>query len=279
MFTITEILKLRGINTTKSKIKMIRHQHPPYDLSESVRRDQFDLYQWTQGRKVYNCEIVISFIGIEGAKAKLVGVYKIMNCEGPVDRPWPKEYFYQKMKPGKYFYSVERLEQFSDLENRLVINWGKSTRSWHQWLKDRPIIEILPQGHIGEFPGYLEITLSFSQLTELIFNPDSNRIWHNHLSAVGAVYLILDTSTGAQYIGSASGVDGILGRWKTYAINGHGGNKKLKTLIELNSEYKYNFRYSILQTLPKSLTPKETVNYESKYKEKLGTKAFGLNEN
>lgn len=279
MFTITEILKLRGINTTKSKIKMIRHQHPPYDLSELVRRNQFDLYQWNQRREVYNCEIVISFLGIAGTKAKLVGVYKIINCNGPINKSWPKEYLYQNMKPGNFFYSVKKIEEFSDFENRLVIDWGKSTRSWHQWLKDRPIIEILPQGYIGEFPGYLEIILSYSQLTELVLNPDSNRVWHYHLAAVGGVYPILDTETGAQYIGCASGTDGILGRWKQYASNGHGGNKKLKALIDHTSGYMHNFSYSILQTLPKSLTRKEAINYESKYKEKLVNKAFGLNEN
>ncbi|MFF2589646.1 hypothetical protein ACFVSS_17475 [Peribacillus butanolivorans] len=40
------------------------------------------------------------------------------------------------------------------------------------------------------------------------------------------------TKEGKQYVGSASGKEGLLGRWKEYAINGHGNNTKLKELIE-----------------------------------------------
>lgn len=279
MFTLTEILELRGLDTKRLRIKMIRHQHPPFDLSELIRRDQFDLYQWNQGKPMYNCDIAVSFMGIESTKAKLVGVYEILDCEGPINKPWPKEYLFQDMLIGQYYYTAKKLTQFSDFENRLVIDWGKSARSWHQWLKDRRVIEILPEGYIGEFPGYLEFSLSYTQLVELANNLDSNRIWHHHLRAVGGVYLILDQKTGNQYIGSASGKSGILGRWESYAKDGHGGNEKLRRLVTLDSQYKHNFKFTILQTLPKSLTRNEIIEYEIMYKEKLGSRTFGLNIN
>ena len=278
MFTLTEILKTRGLDTDKLKVKMIRHQHPPFDLSELIRRDQFDLYQWNQGKPMYNCDIAVSFMGVEGSKAKLVGVYEILGCEGPVNKPWPKEYIFQEMPIGKYYYTAKKLTRFSDFENRLVIDWGKATRSWHQWLKDRRIIEILPEGYIGEFPGYLEFSLSYTQLVELINDPESNRIWHHHLKAVGGVYLILDEKTGNQYVGSASGKSGILGRWESYAYDGHGGNIQLKKLVTDDAQYKHNFKYTILQTLPKSLTQKEIIRHETRYMQKLGSRTFGLND-
>ena len=85
--------------------------------------------------------------------------------------------------------------------------------------------------------------------------------------------------TGKQYIGSASGPEGILGRWRDYAASGHGGNKQLKKLVQGNESYVHNFRYTILQTLPKTITKKEIISFESLYKNKLGSKVFGLNEN
>ena len=58
-----------------------------------------------------------------------------------------------------------------------------------------------------------------------------------------AVYLIVDTKTGKKYVGSAYGDNMLLGRWRNYIANGHGGNKLLKSL---DFEYiKENFKYSM----------------------------------
>ena len=277
--TISEILQLRGVDLRPRSIKMVRHQHPPYDLSELQRRGQFDTYQWNQGKHCFDCELVVSFLGGLGRHAKLVGVYRILEHEGPVGRPWPREYLYPEMPRGRHFYKVARLEQFGDLENRLVIDWGAGVRAWCQWLKPREIIEILPRGYIGHFPAFLDFSLSFSQLQELVNTPEANRVWHQHLASVGGVYLVLDTRTGRQYVGSASGRDGILGRWTAYAATGHGGNSRLRALLSGNPAYAHNLRYTVLRTLPKSLTRKEVLAFETMYKDKLGSKAFGLNVN
>ena len=66
------------------------------------------------------------------------------------------------------------------------------------------------------------------------------------LSSVGAVYLIVDTKEGKQYVGSASGKEGLLGRWKEYSFNGHGNNTKLKELIEVDPQRIHTFKYTIL---------------------------------
>jgi hypothetical protein len=41
---------------------------------------------------------------------------------------------------------------------------------------------------------------------------------------VQGIYLITDSSNGKQYVGKADGTERILGRWKNYASDGHGGN-------------------------------------------------------
>ncbi|MGI2897324.1 hypothetical protein ACRTD4_24965, partial [Vibrio alginolyticus] len=71
----------------------------------------------------------------------------------------------------------------------------------------------------------------------------------------------------------------IYGRWNNYASTGHGGNKLLKLICESGRDMHREFRFSILRTLPKSLTQKEVIEYENFYKSKLGSRAYGLNEN
>jgi len=41
---------------------------------------------------------------------------------------------------------------------------------------------------------------------------------------VQGVYLITDSSTDKQYVGKVNGTERILGRWKNYVSDGHGGN-------------------------------------------------------
>ena len=93
-----------------------------------------------------------------------------------------------------------------------------------------------------------------------------------------AVYLIVDTKTGKKYVGSACGDNMLLGRWRNYIANGHGGNKLLKPL---DFEYiKENFKYSILEIFKSSVDDEIIRNRESFWKEVLLTRGeFGYNDN
>lgn len=279
MMNLVELLQLKGLDTTK-KIKLVRHQDQRYDVEELRRRGQLEIYQSYQGKPIFDCDYVISFTGMEGTKAKLFSVYTVLAKKSANDVPLPKDFIYPKMEiKDCWHYELEEVPGFEDFKDRLVIDWGKSTLSWHQWLSKKPVTEILPQGYITDFPGYLDFILNFDELLTIINYPDANREWHRRLSAVAGVYLIVDKVTGNQYVGSAYGNEGILGRWKSYTKNGHGGNKLLKSLVKNAPSYAQNLRFTILRTLPKSLTKREVIEYESLYKTKLGTKAFGLNLN
>jgi len=82
-----------------------------------------------------------------------------------------------------------------------------------------------------------------------------------------------------QYIGSANGKNGIWQRWSNYASNYTGGNDQLIALLKTDPLYYKNFKYSVLQTLPSNITQREIVAIENLYKEKLGSRAHGLNQN
>jgi hypothetical protein len=252
------------------KVKLIRHKDTRAEYRDIQKnRNALLEYQKEQAKEIYKgVDYIISFVGLEGSKAVFFGVFKVGD--------WI-------MKNGEYYYDLTEEYVFEDYKDRVVIYWGKAAISWHQWYykQEKEVSEILPKGYMGDFKGLTDFVLTFDELQRLVNNPDANRDWKSHLSSVNGVYLILDTSTkdGRLYVGSAYGNEGIWQRWTEYAKNSHGHNKEMVALQSLDKEHAKHFRFSILQALPSNVTSKEIVAIENLYKEKLGSRAYGLNAN
>jgi len=169
-------------------------------------------------------------------------------------------------------YNLKKNNILDDLSERLVIEWGGATVSWVQ-SKDKGVVELKGYKSIGEFHSFSQIDLNFYDLKMITQFPDSNITWVKALSSVNGVYLIKDKLSGKLYIGSAYGEQGIYGRWSAYAQNGHGGNLELKDLDP------FNFQFSILEIVPATTTVDGVIDCENRWKEKLGTRQFGLNKN
>ena len=278
---IGELLKLRGLDINK-RIKLVRHKDArqkqfingvevegnPYDWYRNDK-DKFIAYQSEQHRDVFkNVDYIVSFIGENGTIARFIGIYKI---EGPDN----------ERNTNKYCYKITEVEGFDELKERIIIDWGPSTISWHQWLNDKndkEIIEITP-GFDHIFPGYEKIALTLAQLKNIILEKEYPE-WKKMLSAVNCIYIITDRKTGKNYIGSTYGKEGIWGRWKEYAkTGGHGNNVTLQKLYDQDNSYPNNFSWSFLETLSICIRSYEAINFENCYKQKLGTLAFGLNNN
>lgn len=281
MIDLCELLYARGLPTGERLTKLVRHQSSKWDIESLVSHGQFELYQSNQGRPVFNCKYLVSFIGEKHSLARLFGVYRVKGVSEGTGAllPWPSGYLYPHMPPGRLWYDLEKLQGFTDLEQRVVIDWGASPRMWHQWLKPRKVVEILPQGYVREFPGYDEVLLTHQELREMVAHPAANREWHRALGSVAGIYLITDLSDGRQYVGSAYGAGGILSRWKSYARTGHGGNRLLRDLLTRNPKAATAFQFSILRAVPTSLTKNEVFDNETLCKKKLGSRAHGLNAN
>ena len=266
MLTLQEILNLKTDLFKKSRVKLVRHKDSREQYRELIKdKDELIEYQKEQAKPVFSkCDYIISFIGKERKKSILFGIFKVKGCT---------------QKNGMYYYEFELLPEFEYLCNRVIVDWGGNAIAWHQWYHTQPkeIVQILPQGYLGDFPGLVDFVLDFDELKVLVENPEANEDWKNHLSSINGIYLILDSKTGHQYVGSANGRGGIWQRWTDYANTVHGGNKKLKQICQANPNYHKNFRYSILQTLPSNITQREIVGIEHLYMEKLGTRAHGLN--
>ena len=265
------------------KMKLVRHRDKQYDIATIRSTGHFDFYQAVQRRKVFErCDAIISFIGTTGTHALLTGIYRVNGVSQPPLITLPASFPFPQMKTANcYLYELERLPGFSELEGRLVIEWGPGVIKWVQNYRvaSKSVVELLPPGYVTHFPGYMNVVLPFAELTSIVTNPVSHRDWHKMLSSVAAVYLILDTKSGDQYIGSASGKEGLLARWRTYVRSPDGGNVKLRNLLKTRPDAYKGFQFSILQTLPTTLTRPEVVAAEVFHKRKLGTRAHGLNSN
>lgn len=280
--TINELLYNRGLKET-DRIKFVRHKDSRkkkiigdkifnntslYDLyKDPTTRNYFMRYQSEQKSPVFHdVDYIVTFIGEEGRLSRFIGVFKILSYET------------MKLDHINYIYKMEKVDGFENLEERIIIDWGKSTINWHQWsYNEKEIVELGTPLNYPQFTNYDDLILDRNQL-ETIFREEFQE-WKKALKAVNCIYLITDRKSGKQYIGSTYGRDGIWGRWKGYADTIHNGNKKILEIINESPNYKYNFLYTILKVLPIDITDQEAIKYENLYKLKLGSKVYGLNAN
>ena len=251
-------------------VKVLRHKDNRQDLWQLRRNGKFGIYQNEQSWDVFGkARHIISFIAEGTRYAKFVGVWEVTDKRR---RKWKKGYTYK----------TKELAGFIDLEGRMIVEWGEGTRSWAQWFHrqgNKEIAEILPSDYVMDFPGFYNINISYDQLQAMVRNPDSNREWNRMLTSVSGVYLILDQRSGKQYVGSAYGKGGIWARWRSYAKNPSGGNKLLKKLLHKHHDHYKHFQFSIMRVLEPSATKDDVISQEVVTKEKLGSRAFGLNSN
>ncbi|WP_316674757.1 GIY-YIG nuclease family protein [uncultured Tolumonas sp.] len=266
------ILDLKHFERFKEskKVKLLRHKDDKYDLLNMMQEGKFENYQNKQSWDVFgDAEYIISFIADRDRYAKFIGVWQVIDKS-------------KNEETNDYSYTTIECDGYEDLKGRLIINWGEGTRSWAQWLHskgNKKISEVLPENYVMDFPGFYDFQLTYNELKVMISNPDSNREWFRMLSSTSGVYIILDSLTGQQYVGSAYGKGGIWQRWGFYAKNPTGGNKLInELLLERPDAYK-NFKYSILRVLEHSSTKETVIEQENLIKTKLGSRAFGLNVN
>lgn len=284
ILTISKLLNEAGLDTTK-RIKLLRHKDNrkglmiegkpvdgnPYEWYIKDRQ-KFIAYQSEQSEALFkDVDYIVSFIGEEGTTARMVGVYRILGLD---------QERIDKVNNGHFYYKMAEVPGFEELNERVIIDWGKSTITWHQWLhkNDKEVVAIERKGIDWVCPDYEEIILSYEQLQRIF--KDQISVWKNKLSSSNCIYVISDSKSGSLYVGSTYNREGIWGRWKDYASTGHGGDFELIKLLEADPEYaKKYFTWAILQVLPLGIQDEKAIHIETLWKNKLGRSACSLNKN
>ncbi len=232
-------------------------------IKESVKTQNPDR------RRFKNGEIVFCFIPYSSDKDwLLVNVYKVLDDSKALVEA-----------------DEECMADYQPLLGRLVVHY--ENKSHNILVRTPEIIDTInvktilehPYNELGEeFPGYENVDLSWNDLRRVL----KFKNWQTALENQKAVYLITDTATNKRYVGSAYGDTMLLGRWRNYAENGHGGNKELKALVEERGlDYvKDNFRYSILDIYKSTTDDEAIIARESWWKNILLTRGnYGYNAN
>ncbi len=226
---------------------------------------------WRTKRRYFNVgDIAICFAQISGDYWLLTTVKRVteeLNVENGIN------------------YLGDEFVQYSGLYGRTIVKFHKDFQTQCRLIsgieKDLEVNQILSDTFDDDdFPGYDRIKLSYAKLASILNR--GKRDWIAALESQKAVYLITDTNTGKLYVGSATSDNGmLLQRWRSYAANGHGGNKELIALVnEQGFDYvRSNFQYSILENYNSKVDDSVILDRESWWKEVLQTRKFGYNSN
>ncbi len=271
------------------------------DIWDKYDRANFYEYQSIQPSEDFfkHQKYVLSFIADGKTHSRFVGCFEILSTApaSQVEKlpSFPHPDFYDKQ--NHIYFKMQISDNMKDLIDRLVIDWGAGTVGYVQYKKDalekKTVLSIHPDSkHV--FPGYYRVVWDFQTMEEYLTDPDDYEEIKNALKEVYAIYLVVDTQTGKFYVGSASGKDGLYGRWLTYAkTKGKGGgteeddagNKGIVEYLKENPNAYLNFQYSILEVIHKTGIKEkdiETTLYAEKiWKQKMCSlnTPWGLNRN
>lgn len=253
----------------QSKIHLATHNgtENPLDVYLS---GNFEAWQRNQTRRNFGRKFVISLISL------------------PLPNTWLFAGLHTSGQPTQienktFEYPLVAVEACQSLNGRLVLQFERNGRQAYldteTWAANIEVKELRPTRlAIADFPGYKAVHITKEQL-DLIVREQLPE-WRSALASVAGVYLISDSKTGRHYVGSATGENGIWGRWCEYAKNGHGGNVGIRTImLELGSDHIRNLRYSILEIADTHASQTEILQRESHWKKVLLTREYGLNEN
>ena len=279
MFYFHEFLEKIGLDIQQTRL--LRHNDRGLAAWQSGQFQKFGCYASFQRLQpspyagaLYACQFVKGPMLANGqATALFIGVTKILR-----QWPWdgqrlPRLQNTEIIESERDFENVEAfdlewLDAGNEYSERILIHWGTGALAWSQWAEQnlKEIIEIRRDRHEPPFPGFSRFLGQISKIQQLPIT------WQNVLKSVGGIYLLV-TENGDQYIGSASGQDGFLGRWLNYAANGHGGN------VLLNARGHQDYSVAILEVASPDMSQTEIILREQHWKNKLGVRAHGLNLN
>lgn len=267
--TLCDIFAVAGIDP--AEVLLIRHTLNNADSPKDLSPEGLIAYTRVQLKGGIFPKVPprfwVVFMADGGTRGRLEVVYE-NHGEAPHENPVLRAY------------GLTTTDLLVSLSGRLQIDWGRDTVRWCKYgmhSAKMQVLEIADRSAVT-FPGYDGFVLTHSELQEVVTSP-RYQAWQTALGAVQGIYLIADTTDGRLYVGKADGGENILGRWRQYAADGHGGNKELRGLAKADPEHAQHFQFSLLRVFGPS-TPKSEVDAaENHFKTALLSRAYGLNWN
>ena len=269
---------LKAENIDPADVRLLRHQtrEPDGRTPYSLWRDNlpgFESYQSTQSpdrRSWFRGKYWASFVAPPDRSTLFVGLYTVTLAKtvpiGDIDA------FHGRVIGGdKGWTHYDRYDcvpaaQLSEYIGRISIDWGASARSWVQLAqqRDKPVVQLTTAFREEAFPGFARLIRSLSEIETM---PPA---WKAVLSATKGVYLLACPKTREHYVGSASGNDGFLGRWRDYVATNLGGN------VALKARDPADWIVSVLEVAGSAATSDEIISMETVWKKKLHSRDIGL---
>lgn len=274
--TFNLLLRDAGVDPRDTRLlrhETSRHGLTPYALwrDDPIRFDDYQRVQKVARRGYFASPYWAAFVVPPGGGTLFVGLYAV-GATGLVPPGWrdPISGRDTDSLADHELYALTHVDPLSAYIGRLAVDWGeRKSRQWAQRAdkQDKSVVELRRTTIDPPFPGYAAFR---AQLSDMAALPPG---WRDALSAGKGVYLLTCPRTREQYVGSATGEEGFLGRWLAYAIDGHGGNRGLR--VRTPADY----RVSILQVAGSADDRDAVLAMEAVWKEKLQSREMGLNRN
>ena len=252
-----------------SEVRLVRHQDSRTDRDRTPYRlwsrhpDDFMEYQSRQslrsesglGRAKYWAVFVAAPPHNE---TLFVGLYAVLSQKlvesGIVDSVSIRG----EKEDEHILYDLKPCDELSEFNGKLVIEWGKGSRSWAQRAdnQDKMVLEVRRKIIEEKFIGYLAF---ISQLSEIDHLPNS---WIDHLREAKGVYLLTCPRTGENYVGSATGEGGFHSRWQQHAAMSGDA-------IRFKTREPSDLRVCILETAGSGMLDVDIIAAEYRWIEKL----------
>lgn len=279
------------VNIDPAEVLMVRHTPIEKSLKRVFpwlvveRPDLFLAYQQIQWKTLEKAmtrgKFVAAFVSQESGAGTFAGISRIKgwrNLDHEGYRAFPGndelEALGMSLRAADagdcLAFELEPLDHYANWVGRMVVTWPMPYQNWWRWAAGgRFSVQSIDEQSrfVRGMPDWHELVLTWAELQNLPAG------WRASLAQWRGVYLIYDVARAAGYVGSAYGGENMLGRWRSYAATGHGGNK------ELRESDPTNLRFSILQRTSPDLEAPDVIALEASWKERLHTREFGLNRN
>ncbi|THC44332.1 GIY-YIG nuclease family protein [Massilia sp. Mn16-1_5] len=283
---LLDLLAEQGINPEAQQITLMRHADKRYPLVKYIGTRALNLYQAVQPRRMPEGSLVASFFGHRPGHGLLLGVWRVQAVmpAGEAVRQGLTAGSFEPLHEEwtGYFHDLQETGFLAEQRLKLEIKWLGKELAWRRVLYPADAATARASYPVSirqecaiPFGGLAGASLVMSELKIAL----QDAAWQQGLLGISAIYLITDERSGAHYIGSASGRQGLLSRWGNYAASGHGGNIRLMQLLADNPGRELDFRFTVLEVLPADLPKRAVILRESYWKIALGSRVFGLNLN